>query len=84
MKLTVCPDCADAHAQNIVAMFKDLKSPLERMRSEKDPRKSREILESLMHDCVTMGLYLGHGPLNLEIDNGMMHILDVNNNRICK
>ncbi len=84
MKLTICPRCADLHAQNIVEMYRDLNSPLTRIRNEKDVKKSREILDGLLHDAVTMGLYVNHGPMNVEIDDGTMHILDVNNKRICE
>ena len=84
LKIKICPECADAHATNIVDMYKDLKSPLEKIKNEKDQGKSKEMLEKLMHDSVTMGLYRNHGPLNVEIDKGTMHILDVHNNRLCE
>lgn len=84
MKVSICPDCADIHAKNIVDMYKDLKTPLKKMRSETNFDDAKAVLDRLMHDSVTMGFYRGHGPLNIEMASSTMHILDQKNRRLCE
>lgn len=83
MKVTVCPKCADIHAKNIVDMYKGLKTPLVKIRDEKDQKKARDTLDRFLHDGITLGFYKGHGPINIDMDEDTMHILDKDDRRLC-
>ncbi len=82
MKVKIDPDCVDIHAKKIVDMYKDLKTPLEKIRAAKDLEEAKKILDRFLHDAILLGFFKGHGPLNVEVEGDTMYILDENDRKL--
>ena len=84
MDVRACPDCTDAHAERIVSMYDDLETPLDDIRGADDKGTARKILEKWLGDAVKLGFFKEHGKIRIEIDDDVLHILDKDDQKMCK
>jgi len=83
LKVSICDVCIDIHAKEVAFHSVKLKSMLRRVRDEEDLGKLERILGSIIHDAVTMAYLKGHGPLNIQVEDGKLHILNIKGDRLC-